>query len=205
LNVRNPQNTFQVNSILIDNNNNNKLDLGEEIRVINTNYEVNGDTIGVFGLLYWYYNIQIDTSTGIGGRLPLDGETFTIYSKSQLTENDTFKVAIIPPSFNSDASIIEKALDDIKVVPNPFIVNAAWEQVENNRRMRFMYLPPICSISIFTIRGELVTKLYHDNQTGDHDWNLTNSSGMEIAFGVYIYVVETPEGKKTIKKFAVIK
>lgn len=204
-NVRNPQNTFQVNSILIDNNNNNKLDLGEEIRVINTNYEVNGDTIGVFGLLYWYYNIQIDTSTGIGGRLPLDGETFTIYSKSQLTENDTFKVAIIPPSFNSDASIIEKALDDIKVVPNPFIVNAAWEQVENNRRMRFMYLPPICSISIFTIRGELVTKLYHDNQTGDHDWNLTNSSGMEIAFGVYIYVVETPEGKKTIKKFAVIK
>ena len=68
-----------------------------------------------------------------------------------------------------------------------------------------MFLPSECTISIYTTRGELVNKLYHNNGTGDENWNLTNSSGIEIAFGVYIYIVQTPGGEKTMGKFAVIK
>lgn len=204
-NVGNENKKFPVNCILLDQNSNNALDLGEEIRIINSPYIENGDTTGTFSLFTWYYNIVIDTVTGIGGRLPLDGETFRIYSESQLTENDTFRVIISPPKINDDIELLKSELKNITVVPNPFIVNAAWEQIENNRRLRFMFLPPECTISIFTVRGELVTKLYHSNGTGDEDWNLTNSSGIEIAFGLYLYVVETPGGENSTGKFAVIK
>ena len=71
--------------------------------------------------------------------------------------------------------------------------------------MQFTFLPPACTISIFTVRGEVVNRLRHANQTGTEDWNLTNQSGVEVSFGVYVYVVEAPDGGKTTGKFAIIK
>lgn len=204
-NVGNENKKFKVNCILLDKNLNNELDLGEEIRILNSPYDERGDTVGTFSLVTWYYNIVIDTVAGIAGRLPLDGETFRIYSESQLTESDSFRVTISPPKINKDAELVKTELKNVEVVPNPFIVNAAWEQIENNRRLRFMFLPPECTISIYTVRGELVKKLDHNNGTGDEDWNLTNTSGIEIAFGLYLYVIETPDGENTTGKFAVIK
>ncbi len=104
-------------------------DLGEEIRIVNSPYEVRGDTIGTFSLLNWYHSISIDTVAGIGGRLPLDGETFTILANSELTENDTFSVTITPPKINEDPEIVKNQIDEVRVVPNPYIVNASWEQM----------------------------------------------------------------------------
>ena len=68
-----------------------------------------------------------------------------------------------------------------------------------------MYLPPECTIGIYTMTGELVNRLLHTNGSGDEDWNLTNQSGVEVAFGLYIYVVETPNGEKSVGKFSIIK
>ena len=90
----------------------------------------------------------------MGGRLPLDGETFSILAQSELTTSDTFKISITPPEILNDPELIKNGLKNIKVVPNPFIVNAAWEQIENNRRLRFMFLPAECTISIYTVSGE---------------------------------------------------
>ncbi|MCF8412774.1 MAG: hypothetical protein K9G44_05115 [Melioribacteraceae bacterium] len=203
-NVGEESNIYQVGCILLDNNKNNEYDLGEEIRIINSPY-IESDTIGVFSLLNWYYSISIDTVAGMGGNKPLDGESFRIYSMSELTALDTFRLEITPPKVEPTSDMFKSQINNVKVVPNPFIVNAAWEQIENNRRLRFMYLPPECTISIYNVRGELIDKIYHDNLTGDEDWNLTNSSGVEIAFGVYLYVIQTPTGESTTGKFAVIK
>jgi hypothetical protein len=96
-------------------------------------------------------------------------------------------------------------LSRIRVVPNPYIGAAAWEQVQNVRKLQFTHLPPLCSISIFTVRGELIQRIQHTNLTGTEDWSLTNQSGVEVAFGLYLYVVETPEGDKATGKFAIIK
>ena len=110
-----------------------------------------------------------------------------------------------PPTVSRDAELVRSQIDGVRVVPNPFVVHAAWEQVENSRRLRFMFLPPECTISIFTVRGELVKNIRHTNGTGDEDWNLTNDSSVEVAFGLYVYVVETPNGEKTVGKFAILK
>ena len=68
-----------------------------------------------------------------------------------------------------------------------------------------MFLPPECTIKIFTVRGELVKEIYHNNNSGDEDWNLTNLSGNEVAYGLYLYYISTPSGATSIGKFAIIK
>ena len=64
------------------------------------------------------------------------------------------------------------------------------------------------SIKIFTSSGVLIQELTVDNQAdnGTYHWNLLTSEGLEIAAGVYVYLVESIlTGDKKIGKFAVIK
>jgi hypothetical protein len=55
----------------------------------------------------------------------------------------------------------------------------------------------------------LVTKIHHNNGTGDESWNLLSQVGQEIAYGMYIYVIEANDSNgishKKVGKFIVIK
>jgi hypothetical protein len=98
-------------------------------------------------------------------------------------------------------------LDNIKVVPNPFIGNSNYfNESPGNSLMRFTHLPQKCTISIYTISGEFVTSIDHDDDfDGSEWWDVRNGRGQEVAPGLYIYVVETPTGEKKIDKFAVVR
>ena len=72
--------------------------------------------------------------------------------------------------------------------------------------MRFTHLPQKCPISIYTISGEFVPSIDHDDDfDGSEWWDVRNGQGALIAPGLYIYVVETPSGEKKIDKFAVVR
>jgi hypothetical protein len=78
------------------------------------------------------------------------------------------------------------------------------------------YSDPEAEIKIYNIAGELVKKV-RDSEIDDTDapiykflWDCKNSSGMEVASGVYIYIVEVEdrtngENKKVIKRLAVLR
>ena len=68
-----------------------------------------------------------------------------------------------------------------------------------------MFLPPVCTINIYTLSGEKICTLSHGDYTGDAVWNVLNESNQAPAFGLYVYVVTTPQGDKHIGKFALIK
>ena len=73
-------------------------------------------------------------------------------------------------------------------------------------KIRFTRLPNKCTISIYTISGELVDKISHYNKyDGNEWWDLRNGKGDLVAPGLYIYVVEAPGGGKIIDKFAVVR
>tara|TARA_B100000678_G_C17892330_1_gene375893 strand:- start:180 stop:599 length:420 start_codon:yes stop_codon:yes gene_type:complete len=97
-------------------------------------------------------------------------------------------------------------LDSIKVVPNPYIVNSNYfNESPGNHLMRFTRLPDECSISIYTITGEFVNSISHNDPfDGNEWWNLKNGHNQEVAPGLYIYVVEAGKNKK-IGKFAIIR
>jgi hypothetical protein len=98
-------------------------------------------------------------------------------------------------------------LSDIRIVPNPFDVRARTAQFGNEApdRIAFWGLPPVCTIRIYTERGDLVTTLEHTNGSGDELWDSTTMFRQIIVSGLYIAVFETPDGRSAIKKFIVIR
>lgn len=97
----------------------------------------------------------------------------------------------------------EDDLDEIKVVPNPYIVHSRFNETEYVKRLRFTHLPQICEITIYTISGEKVQTLNHETG-GSEWWNLRTVNNQEIAPGLYLYTVESGD-KKFIGKFAVVR
>ncbi len=113
-----------------------------------------------------------------------------------------------------DNSLATTELDKIKVVPNPYIVTHAGEERllsfqtsgRGEREVRFTYIPPGSKISIFTVRGELVKTLYSESlYVGDVFWNLRSEENIDVAYGIYVYVVEAPNIGNKIGKLALIK
>jgi hypothetical protein len=106
---------------------------------------------------------------------------------------------------------------EVAVVPNPYLGNvdythpARWEDfegsgwVEQSRRIQFINLPAQCTIRIYTLAGELVTTIEHNDPTrGYEDWNLVSQANQAIASGTYLFSVES-EFKTQIGKFVIIK
>ena len=100
--------------------------------------------------------------------------------------------------------------DTIRVVPNPYKVSSLWEpefgELANEpiRQLQFINLPAACDIHIFTLAGDMIKKIRHNNGTGTATWDLRTDGGREIAPGIYLYVVKSGD-KEYFNRFAVIK
>lgn len=147
------------------------------------------------------YIDQYGDSVNLPAIKPSDGDEFTIITKKLFRSDIHYEFETIQPSQiegNTNLSLI-------KVVPNPFIVRAGWEQSQFEGRLQFTNLPKECTIAIYTTAGDYVTTLYHDNLSNSEFWNLQNDSGVNIAYGLYVYVVKTPDGQKETGKFVIIR
>lgn len=97
------------------------------------------------------------------------------------------------------------SVDDVIVVPNPYRGSAPWTATEIADKIEFQNVPPHCVIKIYTLSGDLVRVLYNETGKGSIAWNLLSKSGQKVVSGVYIYKVETPDGKYKIGKFMILK
>jgi len=96
-------------------------------------------------------------------------------------------------------------LSDIQVVPNPYFSRSYFNETEYVRKIRFTKLPPACSISIFTVTGELVTKFSHYNIEDSNEWwDMRTINNQEVGPGLYLYAVET-EIDRYVGKFVVVR
>lgn len=113
-------------------------------------------------------------------------------------------------------------IGEVAVVPNPYrgdipyySYNPPWEKptgtrarwMEQDRRIQFINLPPRCAISIYTVAGDLVATIRHDDPTkGYEDWNLTSLVGQAVSSGLYLFTAEDLQtGSVQVGKFVVIK
>ncbi|MFI5236407.1 MAG: hypothetical protein ACHQLA_00545 [Ignavibacteriales bacterium] len=138
--------------------------------------------------------------------------TFNIYTFKPFNQQDSFFFTMIGASL--DNNLAQDELNKIKVVPNPYVVTHAGEQRllstqtsgRGEREIRFTYVPPGSKVSIYTVRGELVKTLFAENLfIGDVYWNLRSEENIDVAFGVYVFVVDAPNIGTKIGKFALIK
>jgi hypothetical protein len=112
-------------------------------------------------------------------------------------------------TFSTTAQRVERSLvnlDDIKVVPNPYIVRNIWEPSRDFSRIAFTHLPDRCTIRVYTLSGDHLITLQHDDPElgGNENWDLLTKNRQKIAAGIYIYHVDSPYGEK-IGKFAVVR
>jgi hypothetical protein len=109
-------------------------------------------------------------------------------------------------------SAARTSLNDIKVVPNPYIISATWERKrlgdpklgEPIRDIAFTNLPGVCTISIYTLDGSLVKRIEHNNTSGTEFWDLRTFSNQQIATGMYFYHVKSDVGER-VSRFAVVR
>ena len=109
----------------------------------------------------------------------------------------------------------QEQISKIGVVPNPYIVRSHINETEWVRQIRFTKLPPVCTIKIFTVNGEHVQTLEHEDLTssdsneifsgGETVWDLRTVNNQEIAPGLYIFTVEATGLEDYIGKFAVVR
>ena len=151
------------------------------------------DTTAVRGFDYYYYITSFD-----------DGTTNDIHPGEPLESSMFYTMT------NEPAHLVRapgKSLADIRVVPNPYNIRARDIQygISGADRIMFLNLPPVCTIKIYTERGDLVDTIEHTDTSGDEAWNSVTSYRQVVVSGVYIAVFETPDGKKAIRKFVIIR
>ncbi len=97
------------------------------------------------------------------------------------------------------------ALDNVAVVPNPFYVTSGFERGGDLKNIQFVNLPSPCTIRIFTVKGNLVKVIEHnDPSSGVAFWNQISENKQYIKSGLYFYHIEDSNGNTTRGKFAII-
>jgi hypothetical protein len=114
-----------------------------------------------------------------------------------------------------------KSVGKVAVVPNPYRTDVRydnykppWEKgkggyrwTESDRRLQFINIPGYCKINIYTLAGDLIETIVHnDPDRGYANWNLTSKVSQSIASGIYLFSVEDLKTEAVQKgKFVVIK
>ena len=137
------------------------------------------------------------TFIGNNARTPQPGDTLLLVFQKPFTNGDVFTYHSVGTKY--DVKAASTSMDKISVVPNPYVVSDVFEQPlppqergRGQQAVDFINLPPNCTIRIYSSSGNLVRTIYHGNslQNGSETWNLRTNEGLDVAFGVYFYVVE---------------
>jgi hypothetical protein len=105
---------------------------------------------------------------------------------------------------------------NVFVVPNPFRQHSGLTGTGERYRMEFIGIPAKCRIRIYTLTGDIVQEINHDDGSGSEAWGSIkrldyqlNKWTLGVAPGIYLYRVESlvngHEGESYIGKLAIIK
>ena len=147
--------------------------------------------------------------TGVSNKQYIDTVVKNIHKP--FTSSDIYQFSSV--SNYIDKQLASSRLDNIYVVPNPYIAANAFESenIFSNGRgprlIQFRNLPAQCIIRIYTVSGELVNIIDHSTtiNNGMASWDLLTKDNLSASYGVYIFHVEADGIGEHIGKFALIK
>lgn len=114
----------------------------------------------------------------------------------------TFNTTEIASEFSVTETAVS-ALDDIRVVPNPYYAYSNYENSQLQTIVKLINLPQRCNIKIYTLNGNLIRTYNKESDSPEQRWDLKNADGTPVASGVYIIHVNAFElGEKVVKFFA---
>jgi hypothetical protein len=102
-------------------------------------------------------------------------------------------VLVSPPATAAD---LELDRADIVVRPNPY-KRLAFHDVGAEHKILFANLPTRATITILDLSGQIIDRVDYESPTdenGTYFWDMFSKNGIEVASGVYIWVVEHDRG-----------
>ena len=110
------------------------------------------------------------------------------------------------------------SLDDVHVVPNPYLYASAFERATDDRVLKFTNLPQEGTIRIFDVAGRFIQEITYGPEDlqgidafcgttdcgGDLNWDMQTRERTNLGAGLYIFVLESG-GRKKMGKFVVIR
>jgi hypothetical protein len=158
------------------------------------------------GFWYWYAVTAYDRGTFAFAD---DGSTLVQTDAPKFGKYSQNMIRVMP------SPTAAQTLADVYVVPNPYKGSAAWDLAETNfeptgRRVKFFNLPERASIRIYTLAGDHVITLDHDDSVADDNgmtsWNLVSKNNQDTVSGVYIYhVTSKVDGSEKVGKLVIIR
>jgi hypothetical protein len=146
-------------------------------------------------------------------RVPGTGDTLFITIIKPITSEDQFTFTTNRSAYSSN--LAKDQLDRIRVVPNPYVVTNVFEQPlpqnvrgRGERVINFVNLPVSAKIHIYTSSGNHIRTIEHDGsfEDGSVSWDIRTKEGLDVAYGVYFYIVEVDGiSEKKTGKIAIIK
>jgi hypothetical protein len=145
------------------------------------------------GFKYFYYVVSYD-----------DGNTNQVSPGAPLYSSKFYTMT------NKGASLKRPAgdqLSQIRVVPNPYNIKSRELQFSESGvdRLYFYDIPGVCTIRIYTERGDLIKTIEHNDNSGDESWDSITKYRQVVSSGIYVAHFSTPEGQSTFRKFIVIR
>ena len=95
-------------------------------------------------------------------------------------------------------------LEKVRIVPNPYNINQE-AFLGQPDKLAFYDIPGVCTIRIYTERGDLIKTIQHTDGSGDEFWLLSTDALQVISSGIYIAHFEQPDGRSILEKFIVIR
>ena len=170
----------------------------------------------------WTLRLSLVRDTTQTRRNPRAGDTGGIVTRKPWPlERDVFEFTTFAPTL--DVEQARRALDDVRVVPNPYVVTSGAFERQNTfpsgrgpRVIQFTGVPPECTIRIFTVSGRLVRTLERragsnegvsgaDLLDGIVEWDLLGEGRLSVSYGVYLYHLEAPGIGDRTGTFAIVK
>ncbi|MFA6128977.1 MAG: hypothetical protein WC699_16885, partial [Bacteroidales bacterium] len=106
----------------------------------------------------------------------------------------------------NDLPTAQSALKLIRVVPNPYYGFSAYGRTQLDDIVKITNLPALCTISIYSLNGNLIRRFKKDNAFTSVDWDLKNQHGIPIASGAYIVHIDAPGiGERIVKFFGALR
>ncbi|MPM70461.1 hypothetical protein SDC9_117416 [bioreactor metagenome] len=106
--------------------------------------------------------------------------------------------------------ITDDILDQIKVVPNPYVISHQGQKSAYDAKLYFTKLPKECTINIYTASGDLVTTIEHKENVDDITkggvdiFDLLTKNGQRIQSQTLVALIKTPNGAMITKQFSII-
>lgn len=141
------------------------------------------------------------------------GDELQIRTKKSFRKGDVFYFKPQVPEISEEK--LEQDLDEVNVYPNPYVAANILEPPlppgktsgRGERRIYFSNVPYGSKIHIFTTRGSRIRTIQNNEsiEKGFLSWNLKTKENLDVAPGVYFYVIETPQSGMKRGKLAIIK